>query len=317
MVQASGPASFEGGEMSLHPASFENALFVTFSHPHTASALRTVMRSVDGPVHVLGIVPPAGRLQRLVTPHETSQHVEEALRTSVLDDLEDWVRRASGTSTPDDVTTEVATGHVVSIVLDRIAERAHDLLAVTGHPDDQAARAVIGRLQRKSPVPVWVLRPDRTRKRRILAAVDVDQEHHGLDHRILAAAQWLARPGDEVHVLSAWELVGEATLRSSPFLMTPDEEISRLREECEQRVRAELDELLAAHDFDGADLHVVVRNGSAADAIVDEVERSSINQIVLGTIARHGIPGFVIGNTAEQLLNEVSCSEFVVKPPTP
>jgi len=54
---------------------------------------------------------------------------------------------------------------------------------------------------------------------------------------------------------------------------------------------------------------------TAADLIVEMVRQHRINQLVIGTLGRTGIPGFVIGNTAERLLGEVSCSEFVVKPP--
>lgn len=306
--------------MSLHHASFENPVFVTFSHPHTAAALKTVVqavRPVGGRVHVLGVIPPAPRLQRLLTPRETSDHVEATLRQALCDDLAEWVTKATGERAPADVTFDVMTGHVVGTTLEQIAEHDHDLLVVTGHPDDPVARAIITRLQRKSPVPVWVLRPDRTRKRRILAAIDADHEHHGVDHRILAAATWLTRPGDELHVLSAWELMGESTLRSSPYLSTPEHEIERLRHECEHRLRTELDELLAEHELDGIDLHVHVRNGPASEQIVEEVEHDHITQLVIGTIGRHGIPGFVVGNTAEQLLSQVTCSEFVVKPPVP
>ena len=304
--------------MSLHTASFRNALFVTFSHPHTAAALRTVVESVrpaGGRVHVLGVLAPAPALQRLLTPRETTEHVETTLRDALCDDLAAWVAKASGEPAPEDVTWDVVTGHVVAATLQQIAEHDHDLLAITGHPDDPVARAIITRLQRKSPIPVWVLRPTRARRRRILAALDVDNDHHGLDHRIIAAARWLARPGDELHVLTAWELLGESTMRSSPFLATPEEEVERLRAECVQHLHTGLEQLLAEHDFDGVDVHVHVRNGPPAGMIVAEVERSSITDIVLGTIARHGIPGFVMGNTAEQLLNEVDCSEFVVKPP--
>lgn len=37
--------------------------------------------------------------------------------------------------------------------------------------------------------------------------------------------------------------------------------------------------------------------------------------LVMGTIARTGIPGFMIGNTAEDILNSVDCSVLTVKPP--
>jgi nucleotide-binding universal stress UspA family protein len=312
---------------------FGNALFVSFSHPHAAPALRSLLELVgrdDGRVRAMAVIEPTPKLQRLLTPHDITEHVEEALRHTVTNDLREVVAKAVGHRGPagsvadrqvdveGDVEIEVATGHVVAEVLRRIVDRDHDLLALTGHPDDPFARAVIKRLQRKSPCPVWAIRPSRARKRRILAAVDTDADHHGLDHRILTAARWLARPGDELHVVTAWELLGESTLRSSPFIGTGEHTVDELRAGCEVDHRHALEQLVADARFDAVDdvdvcLHV--RNGAAAEVIVDVIEHHRINQLVLGTIGRTGIPGFVIGNTAERLLGEIECSELVVKPP--
>jgi len=35
----------------------------------------------------------------------------------------------------------------------------------------------------------------------------------------------------------------------------------------------------------------------------------------MGTVGRTGIQGFFIGNTAEEILNQVECSVLAVKPP--
>ena len=302
---------------------FGNVLFVSFSHPHAASALRSVLELVgrdDGRVRAMAVIEPTPKLQRLLTPRDVTEQIEEALRHTVTDDLREVVAKAVAhrAAAGMEVEVEVATGHVVGEVLQRIVDRDHDLLAVTGHPDDPFARAVIKRLQRKSPCPVWAIRPSRARKRRILAAVDTDADHHGLDHRIFAAARWLARPGDELHVVTAWELLGESTLRSSPFLGTGEHDIDELRAGCEHDHRLTLEQLVADarfDDVDDVDVRLHVRNGAAAEAIVDIIQQHRINQLVLGTIGRTGIPGFVIGNTAERLLGEIECSELVVKPP--
>lgn len=36
--------------------------------------------------------------------------------------------------------------------------------------------------------------------------------------------------------------------------------------------------------------------------------------VVMGTVGRTGIPGFIIGNTAETILNQIECSVLAVKP---
>ncbi len=297
---------------------YTNALFVAFSHPHTVTALRSaieLVRDGGGRMTVMAVVEPAPAMQRLLTPRDVTEQVERALERALQADLDRWVAKAAGERAPADVSTHVATGHAVASVLQQIVDEDHDLLVLTGHPDDPFARAVIKRLQRKSPCPVWAIRPNRDRKRRILAAVDVDDEHHGLDHRILEAAKWLAGRGGEVHILAAWELLGEATLRTSPFAGIGEEAVDDLCARCEADHRRLLTDLVAEHDFDGIDVELHVRSGPAADLIVEMVRQHRINQLVIGTLGRTGIPGFVIGNTAERLLGEVSCSEFVVKSP--
>ena len=40
-----------------------------------------------------------------------------------------------------------------------------------------------------------------------------------------------------------------------------------------------------------------------------------IDLIVMGTVARTGIPGLIIGNTAESTLSQIHCSVLAVTPP--
>jgi nucleotide-binding universal stress UspA family protein len=43
--------------------------------------------------------------------------------------------------------------------------------------------------------------------------------------------------------------------------------------------------------------------------------RLNVDLVVMGTVARAGIPGFFMGNTAESILNQIDCSVLTVKPP--
>ncbi|MFC6670537.1 universal stress protein [Marinobacterium aestuariivivens] len=47
----------------------------------------------------------------------------------------------------------------------------------------------------------------------------------------------------------------------------------------------------------------------------DYVAAQGIDLLVMGTVARTGIPGFVIGNTAENLVRKIGCSLLALKPP--
>jgi universal stress protein E len=49
-------------------------------------------------------------------------------------------------------------------------------------------------------------------------------------------------------------------------------------------------------------------------AILDHIERHDVELLVMGTVARRGIPGLITGNTAERLLPRIPCSVLAVKP---
>jgi len=40
-----------------------------------------------------------------------------------------------------------------------------------------------------------------------------------------------------------------------------------------------------------------------------------VDLMIMGTVARTGIPGFFIGNTAESILSQIDCSVLTIKPP--
>jgi nucleotide-binding universal stress UspA family protein len=57
-----------------------------------------------------------------------------------------------------------------------------------------------------------------------------------------------------------------------------------------------------------------MRQGDPEDVIPDFVVAEGIDLIVMGTVARTGIAGLLIGNTAERLLRRLPCSVLAVKP---
>lgn len=54
--------------------------------------------------------------------------------------------------------------------------------------------------------------------------------------------------------------------------------------------------------------------GDQATVIPRLVRSHEIDLLVMGTVCRTGIPGFIIGNTAEKVLDTVDCSVLTVKP---
>ena len=49
-------------------------------------------------------------------------------------------------------------------------------------------------------------------------------------------------------------------------------------------------------------------------AIMNYIQQHDIDLVVMGTVGRTGISGFITGNTAERLLPRISCSILAIKP---
>jgi nucleotide-binding universal stress UspA family protein len=172
-------------------------------------------------------------------------------------------------------------------------------------------------LLRKCPCPVWVLNSvSEPKAQRILVAVDPDFDdapRYELNRMILALATSLARQdGAKLDVVNVWRLQEEAALRHS-LAKIPEESINRMVATEKTNSEARLQRLVAEFsEFDDI-MRVLHIKGMAADVIPEHVKAESIDTLVMGTLARTGVAGLFIGNTAETILNHVTCSVLTVK----
>lgn len=214
---------------------------------------------------------------------------------------------------------EVSSGIPYIEAIERVTLYGHDLVLTVPMPPIRQLRlgsaSTTMHLLRKCPVPVWVHSPLSATADSVLVAVGpIDETTHDLNVKLLELGSSLARnTSSELHVVHSWRLEGETMLRS-PRLAYTTAEIdtmgSEIRQDAEARIRGLLDGVgLAA---DAATVHI--RKGHAGDVIREVIEEVNPNAIVMGTVARTGIPGLIIGNTAERVLATVDRSVLAVKP---
>ena len=139
----------------------------------------------------------------------------------------------------------------------------------------------------------------------VLAAVDVgnsDGEHRALhfsivDHGFQIAA--LAKA--QLHVITA---------HPSPMLSAADP-VFQLKESIEARYRDQCRAFQAEFDVDDSHLHIAE---GPADVLIPYTARK-LNAVVtvIGTVARTGISGALIGNTAEVVLDSLETDVLVLK----
>lgn len=227
--------------------------------------------------------------------------------------------RAATPPTDVSVHYEVTSGTSYLEVIDRVTLYGHDLVLTVPMPPIRrvglGSASTTMHLLRKCPVPVWVHSPLSATADAVLVAIGpLDEETDDLNVKLLELGASLARSTDsELHVVHAWRLEGETMLRS-PRLAYSTEEIdemgSGVRNEAEVGLRDLLDRVHGAAE--AARLHT--RKGHAGDVIPAVIEETNPNAIVMGTVARTGVPGLIIGNTAERVLATVDRSVLAVKP---
>ena len=172
---------------------------------------------------------------------------------------------------------------------------------------------------RKCPCPVWVLKDDTAGSfDRILACVDPGptetRTRNRLDRMVLDLAISLGeREAARVDVLHVWRLQEEQVLRHGRVTSGRVAETDRLVHRERARAEAAMATLMEAYPQIPADrLHLV--KGPPGETIADFAEDHRSDLIVMGTVARTGIAGLIMGNTAETILGQVRSSVMAVKP---
>ncbi len=220
-----------------------------------------------------------------------------------------------------DVRAEVLVGTGFLEITRAVLRDHHDLVIMTAEQPSGLRQFMFGstsmHLMRKCPCPVWVTKPRQsTHYRRILAAVETfssGEPYDALNTLIMDLATSLARTETgELHVMHAWEM-NPRDLETSRSEISP-EIMSLLLQRNEEAHRDSVEALLSGYDLTDLDHHVHLVRGEARTTIPQLAMDLTADVLVMGTVCRTGVPGFFIGNTAEDVLKQVNCSVLTVKP---
>lgn len=233
-----------------------------------------------------------------------------------------------------EIKTRVLIGVPFLIIVREVLQYEHDLLIKLPGTCDWLDRLFSSddmHLFRKCPCPVWIIKPQEKKTyRRILAAVDVDdivsseekELLEALNQQILGIACSLALSDfAELHIVHVWRAIGESEMRG-PFLDTPEDKITAYIGQVRQQRAAGLNKLLQGAitelgkdsvDYIKPQTHLV--KGWPSKMIPELSKKIDADLVIMGTVARMGIKGLLIGNTAETILNQMDCSVLAIKPP--
>jgi universal stress protein E len=165
-----------------------------------------------------------------------------------------------------------------------------------------------------SPAAVLLVKtPGPYRRPVVLAAVDpghTNSKPAKLDERILrASATMTGALRGTLHALHAFVPFPFA---AEPDVMLSQETVNRLEAEAVAAAQRGLDRALRTTRIPKARRHLVGRHPS--DAIEQTAREVHAAIVVMGAVSRSGLKRLFIGNTAERVLDQLSCDILVVKP---
>lgn len=282
------------------------------THPALVQAIDLARRSGARVTAVVVLEEVPRRARAFVTPR-----VEDDLVVHLAEQLTAAVADAGGGAR---VATEVLRGrHASTVIAAAVAGRA-DLL-MRSHGAHSARRPmpfgpIDMNLLRHCPCPVWIVDAKVGKKiRRVLAPINAnrgEQNQRALNRRILELALQLSQVEDAVlTILEVWSVFGEEFLRPR---LTPGE-VRDFLEESRDHASGDLWDFLRPFGDRLQGVSVELLRGEPSDVIPAYVAQHKIDLVVMGTVARTGIAGLLMGNTAEGVLRRLEGSVVAVKPP--
>ena len=243
------------------------------------------------------------------------QALLEANRREELEQL-------AGEVTEISVDVDIASGTGFVEVIERVSSHGHDLVITA--PDRARRRLGLAgapttmHLLRKSPVPVWVntggssLRPDVAVA---IGPLDEEAQHDSLNTMLLELASSLAAMrGGSLQVIHAWRLEGESRLRRGR-VSPPSDVVDALVAQAHREDETGLKLLLDSVPLPDIPLDIYLQKGDPGEVILRIARETRPGVVVMGTLARTGLPGVIMGNNAERVLGTVDASILAVKPP--
>ena len=221
----------------------------------------------------------------------------------------------------EDVQAKVLVGTPFLEIIREVLRAEHDLV-IAGAEGGSVVKSVffgstVTHLVRKCPCPVWIIKPGQTIPYgRILAAIDPKPEDSaigGLNIKIMDLATSLAgMSGAALDVVHAWDVTGND--RDTIESEAPPGIYEAILAKHEDMHRDAVCALLQRYPLAEIDHEILLPRGLPQRMIAELVQDRDVDLIVMGTVNRTGIPGLLMGNAAETILEAVTCGVLAVKP---
>src|SRR3990167_8160338 len=293
---------------------FHNILFVSHGIQDETKALEQALKLTDdhqAQLSILIICPSfPDSLREYKASYEESliDKINKAIKTA-KSALKSCKRKIS-------IHIEVDCGSTPDIrIIRHVLRHSHDLLikGVETSESTKGFKALDMALLRKCPCALFLYRPFCHASETIQIAVAIDPNDEELAGqelalRLLNISHSLAdNYAGSLNIISCWSFALESCLRDSVWVKTSKNELAKLVSEEKQTHRMSLEALIKRSKLNN-EHHIELLKGRPEERIPIAITDMKIDILIMGTVARTGISGFIIGNTAENILQKIDCS---------
>ncbi len=299
---------------------FQNILFISHGIAVETEALKQALslaRNNKAALRALVVYPefPAAML-------EYKSRYEDSLKEGLQQAIQTARDALKLGSSDVPVGIEVEAGATPAMrIIRHVLRNAHDLLVKEAEPREGRSgfKALDMELLRKCPCPVFLCRSIANHRNDIRVAVAIDpmsddRPARDLSLKLLQVARELADTcSGELRIVSCWLYEYENTLRGNPRFNVTEENLQKTVMETQAGHKAALEALIRESGIGGMQ-HVLHIKGLPERMIPSTIEGEKVDILVMGSVARTGLRAFIIGNTAENVVQNLQCSLLALKP---
>ncbi|QDT00234.1 universal stress protein [Adhaeretor mobilis] len=254
-------------------------------------------------VYFLASLELSAKAQHLIAASDTNKSTLLDEAQAQLDHCVDQARKIGVAA-----ESKVIVGRSWLELIHQVIRGQQDLVVIGTRHLGAVEGALLGstgmRLLRKCPCPVWVTQPLTDGAFDSILVADDLRPVGDLARELGTAMAQLYNA--QLHIVHAAD---PRELGHVLFANSYTDNSEEYRRNAENRIRASLAGVELALP---PQVHVVTERPDLA--ILNCIAKNNIDLVVMGMIGRTGIPGFLIGNTAERLLPKIPCSLLAVKP---
>ena len=201
-------------------------------------------------------------------------------------------------------------------IIREVEQSEHDVIIVGRRNVGALQRLLFGstamRLLHNCPCPVWVTRPGlRQFPRNILVTSDFSPVSEITVKLGLAIGEL---SGAKVNLLHAVDYLLDRRYSVGLLHTNTEQYHAHIKAEAHEQLADQLARVAGGQPTATVELHCVEGGCTADTAILEFIAHHQIDLLLMGTIARGGLSGVSIGNTAERLVTHMPCSMLAVKP---